>query len=82
MRTSILRVALLLFLSAFSFPFFANGQGPDAVPSIVANEAGARLDLKEKNSVFSIDLSANVPKSVHRSRVRGIRGGDSGCAAS
>src|SRR5258707_5608802 len=64
MRTSIPRVALLLFLSAFSFPFFANGQGPDAVPSIVANEAGARLALKEKNSVFSIDLSTNVPKSL------------------
>jgi hypothetical protein len=58
MRTSILRVALLL--SAFSFPFLANGQGPDTVPSIVANEAGARLALKEKNSVFSIDLSASV----------------------
>jgi hypothetical protein len=59
MRTSILRVALLLFLSAFSFPFFANCQGAGAVPSIVANEAGARLALKEKNSVFSIDLSVN-----------------------
>src|SRR2546426_8548907 len=65
MRTNIPRVALLLFLSAFSFPFFADGQGPDAIPSIVANEAGARLALKEKNSVFSIDLSANVPKSLH-----------------
>src|SRR5260370_24965164 len=64
MRTRTLRVALLLFLAAFSFPFFANGQGPDPVPSIVANEAGARLALKEKNSVFSIDLSANVPKSL------------------
>jgi hypothetical protein len=49
----------LLFLSAFSFPFFANCQGAGAVPSIVANEAGARLALKEKNSVFSIDLSVN-----------------------
>src|SRR5437899_4480253 len=65
MRTSILRVALLLSLSAFSFPFFANGQGPDTVPSIVANEAGARLALKEKNSVFSIDLSVDAPKSLH-----------------
>ena len=65
MRTSILRVALLLSLSAFSFPFSVNGQGPNPVPSIVANEAGARLALKEKNSVFSIDLSANVPKSLH-----------------
>jgi len=64
MRTSILRVALLVSLSAFSFPFFANGHGPDPVPSIVANEAGARLALKEKNSVFSIDLSANVLKSL------------------
>jgi hypothetical protein len=65
MRTSILRVALLLFLSAFSFPCAVNGEGPDAVPSILANEAGARLALKEKNSVFSIDLSADVPKSLH-----------------
>jgi hypothetical protein len=64
MRTSILRVALLLSLSAFLFPFFAHGQGPDAASSIVANEAGARLALKEKNSVFSIDLSTNVPKSL------------------
>src|SRR5260370_23552768 len=65
MRTSILRLALLLFLSVFSFPFFANGQGPDPVPSIVENEAAARLALKEKNSVFSIDLSTNVSKSLH-----------------
>ena len=72
MRTSILRVAFLLSLSAFSFPFFANGQGPDAVPSIVANEAGARLALKEKNSVFSIDLSTNVPKSLHATLVAKI----------
>src|SRR5467141_821878 len=76
MRTSIQRVALLLFLSAFSFPFFANGQAPDAVPSIVANEAGARLALKEKNSVFSIDLSANVPKSLHATLVAKILGPD------
>ena len=72
MRTSILRVAVLLSLSAFSFPFFANGQEADAVPSIVANEAGARLALKEKNSVFSIDLSANVPKSLHATLVAKI----------
>src|SRR5437899_2170127 len=76
MRTSILRVALLLSLSAFSFPFFANGQGPDTVPSIVANEAGARLALKEKNSVFSIDLSANVPKSLHGRLAAKILGPD------
>jgi hypothetical protein len=72
MRTSILRVALLLSLSAFSFPFSVNGQGPNAFPSIVANEAGARLALKEKNSVFSIDLSANVPKSLHATLVAKI----------
>ena len=35
MRTSILRVALLLSLSAFSFTFSVNGQGPNAVPSVV-----------------------------------------------
>jgi hypothetical protein len=72
MRTSILRVALLLSLSAFSFPFFANGQEAGVVPSIVANEGGARLVLKEKNSVFSIDLSANVPKSLHATLVAKI----------
>src|SRR5437879_11744905 len=72
MRTNIVRVVLLLSSSAFSFPFFANGQALDAVPSIVANEAGARLALKEKNSVFSIDLSANVPKSLHAALVAKI----------
>src|SRR6266849_1548360 len=72
MRTSILRVALLLSLSAFSFPFSVNGHGPNPVPSIVANEAGARLALKEKNSVFSIDLSADVPKSLHATLVAKI----------
>src|SRR5260370_38388227 len=76
MRTSILRVAFLLFLSAFSFPFFANGQGPDAVPSIVANEAGAHLALNEKNSVFYIDLLANVPKSLHATLAAKILGPD------
>src|SRR5229473_7140117 len=72
MRTNILRVALLLSLSAFSFPFSVNGHGPNAVLSIVANEAGARLALKEKNSVFSIDLSADVPKSLHATLVAKI----------
>src|SRR6266481_333917 len=76
MRTNIVRVVLLLSSSAFSFPFFANGQGPDAVPSIVANEAGARLALKEKNSVFSIDLLANVPKSLHATLAAKILGPD------
>src|SRR5260370_13172609 len=76
MRTSILRVLFVLFLSAFSFPFFANGQGPDAVHSIVANEAGAHLALNEKNSVFSIDLLANVPKSLHATLAAKILGPD------
>src|SRR5437762_13004284 len=76
MRTNIVRVVLLLSSSAFSFPFFANGQGLDAVPSIVANEAGARLALKEKNSVFSIDLSANVPKSLQSTLAAKILGPD------
>jgi len=63
MRTNIPRVALLLFLSAFfHFSFFANGQGPDAVPSIVANEAGAPPGFERKNSVFSIDLLAKRPQ--------------------
>jgi hypothetical protein len=34
------------------------------MPSVAANEAGARLAMKEKSSVFSIDLSANVPKPI------------------
>jgi hypothetical protein len=34
------------------------------VPSVAVNEAGARLALKEKSSVFSIDLSANVSKTI------------------
>jgi hypothetical protein len=62
MRTRILRVVVLL--SAFSFPFFARGQKSDGVPSVAANEAGARLALQEKSSVFSIDLSANVSKPI------------------
>src|SRR2546425_699222 len=62
MLTRLLRVVVLL--SAFSFPFFAQGQTRDAAPSVVANEADARLALKEKSSVFSIDLSANVSKPI------------------
>src|SRR2546422_2973502 len=62
MRTRILRVVVLL--SAFCFPFFAQGQARDAAPTVAVNEAGARLALKEKGSVFSIDLSANVPKTI------------------
>src|SRR6266403_5659800 len=72
MRTSILRVALLRFLSACSLLTSVNGQGTNPVPSIVANEAGARLALKEKNSVFSIELSANLPKSLHATLVAKI----------
>lgn len=62
MRTRIVRVVVLL--SAFSFPFVAQGQRRDAVPSVAVNEASARLALKEKSSVFSIDLSANVSKTI------------------
>jgi hypothetical protein len=61
-RTRILRVVVLL--SAFAFSFFSPGQTRDAVPSAAVNTAGERLALKEKSSVFSIDLSANVPKSI------------------
>jgi hypothetical protein len=62
MRTDILRVVVLL--SAFSSPFTAQSQTRDSVPSVAVNEAGARLALKEKSSVFSIDLSANVSKTI------------------
>ena len=62
MLTRWLRVVVLL--SAFPFPLFAQGQTPHAAPSVVANEASARLALKEKSSVFSIDLSTNVPKTI------------------
>ena len=62
MRTRMLRVVVLL--SGFSFPFFAQGQTRNPVPSVVANDTSARLALKERSSVFSIDLSANVPKTI------------------
>ena len=54
MLTRLLRVVVLL--SAFSFLSFAEGQALNTVPSVVANEASARLALKEKNSLFSIEL--------------------------
>src|SRR6266704_2857903 len=62
MRTRMLRVVVLL--SGFSFPFFAQGQTRNSVPSVVANDTSARLALKGKSSVFSIDLSANVSKTI------------------
>jgi len=62
MLIGLLRVVVLLF--AFPFPFFAQSQTRYAAPSVVANEAGARLALTEKGSAFSIDLSANVSKPI------------------
>lgn len=62
MLTRLLRVVVLLL--AFPSPFLAQGQTREAAPFVVANEAGARLALKEKGSVFSIDLSANLSKPI------------------
>jgi hypothetical protein len=62
MRTHILRVVVLL--SAFSSSFTAQSQTHVAAPSVAVDEAGARLALKEKSSVFSIDLSANISKTI------------------
>lgn len=62
MLTRLLRVVVLLL--AFPSPFLAQGQTREAAPFVVANEAGARLALKEKGSVFSIDLSANLAKPI------------------
>ena len=61
MRTGILRVVLLC-LCASSAPLLVYSEGRDVAPSIRANEASARLDLKDKTSVFSIELLANVPQ--------------------
>src|SRR5215470_12039039 len=58
MRTGILRVVLLC-LCASSAPLLGYGEGSE-VASVRANEAAARLDLKDKTSVFSIDLTANA----------------------
>jgi hypothetical protein len=62
MRTGVLRVVLLFLCAFFSFPGY--GEGREATAAIRANEAGARLDLKDKTSVFSIDLSANAPHTL------------------
>src|SRR5205814_10589824 len=43
---------------------------------IVANQAGPLPALKDKNSVFSIDLSTNVPKSLHATLAAKILGPD------
>ncbi len=63
MRTGILRVVLLCLLAS-SFPFFAHGQVRDTTLSVRVIEAGARLNLKEKSSVFSLELSANTSQFV------------------
>src|SRR5215469_1028161 len=63
MRTGIMRV-VLLFQSFLLFSFFAHGQRRDATPSVHADEAGARLELKEKSSIFSIELSTDAVKPV------------------
>src|SRR5690349_6314038 len=63
MRTAILRMVLLL-QSVLLIPFFAHGQRRDAIPLAHADEASARLDLKEKSSIFSIELSADAVKPI------------------
>ena len=63
MRTSILRV-FLFGLVAVSVPALAPGQATDPDVSVLANEPGARLSLKETSSVFSIELRANTGKPV------------------
>lgn len=61
MLTRLLRVVVLL--SAFSFPFFAQGQTRNATPSVAWNEASASTHLTE-SSVSSRDLSASLSKRV------------------
>lgn len=61
MRTGILRV-ILLSSSVVLSPLFARGQARGPIPSVHANEGSARLELKEKSSIFSIGLSAGDVK--------------------
>ena len=63
MRTGILRV-VLLFQSVLLFSFFAHCQTRDTAPSVHADEASARLELKEKSSIFSMELSADTVKAI------------------
>src|SRR5215813_3172448 len=63
MRTGILR-AVLLSLWASSLLCSANGQGHDALLAVHAGEGRARLALKEKGSIFSIELSADTVDPV------------------
>lgn len=63
MRTGILRVVLLLQF-VLLFPFCIYGETHDPVPLIHADEASARLELKEKGSIFSIGLSADAVKPI------------------
>src|SRR5260370_1175208 len=58
------RWACSLFVACSPFPFFTSGQGPDPVPSIIANDAAPCLSWKKKNSVPPIDLSETAPKSL------------------
>jgi hypothetical protein len=56
-------VVLLFCLSTLFLTVFAQEAHRTPAPSVVADEGSARLVLNGKSSVFSIDLSANVPKS-------------------
>src|SRR5690349_1313167 len=64
MRTSISRVVLLSFLFVSSVSSLAYCQGRGTAPFVRAKESSARLVLKEKSSIFSIELSANAANPV------------------
>src|SRR6266404_4936767 len=64
MRRVVHRVVFLLCLSTLFLTVFGQGAQRALVSSVVANEGSARLVLNGKSSVFSMDLSANVPKSL------------------
>ncbi len=64
MRRVVHRVVFLFCLSTLFLTVFVQGAQRAPVSSVVANEGSARLVLNGKSSVFSMELSANVPKSL------------------
>jgi len=64
MRRDVHRVVLAFCLSTLVLTVFAQEPHRTPAPSVVTHEDSARLVLKEKSSVFSIDLSANASKPV------------------
>src|SRR5258708_28194875 len=64
MRRAVHRVVFLFCLSTLFLTVFGQGAQRAPVSSVVANEGSARLVLNGTSSVFSKDLSANVPKSL------------------